>query len=79
MSDPGLDWPHHGPHRHYKGGIYRVIAHATDEATGQPVVVYRSEQDGRVWVRTLANWNETVHGEENGKAVRISRFARHAG
>lgn len=74
-----LNWPHHGPHRHYKGGIYRVIAHATDEATGQPVVVYRSEQDGRMWVRTLENWNETVHGEENGKAVRIERFTRHTG
>lgn len=77
MSDPGLNWPHHGPHRHYKGGIYRVIAHATDEATGQPVVVYRSEQDGRMWVRSLENWNQVVGIGDNSDAVRVPRFVRH--
>lgn len=76
MSGDRLNWPHHAIYRHYKGGIYRVIAHATDDVTEKPVVVYRSEQDGRIWVRTLDNWNSTVHGEEFGNAVRVPRFRR---
>ena len=61
--------------RHYKGGRYRLLMEATDEATGQPVMVYRSEQDGRVWVRTAASWLDTVHVEgPGGIARRVRRF-----
>lgn len=38
--------------RHVKtGGLYKVLGPATIEATGANVVVYRSLQDGRVWIR----------------------------
>jgi hypothetical protein len=64
-------------YRHHKGGLYRLLLEATDEATGHPVMVYRSEQDGRVWVRTAAAWNGHVHAETpDGKATRVPRFAR---
>jgi hypothetical protein len=47
-------------YRHYKGGLYIVIALAIDEDTLEPCVVYGSNAKGTAWVRTLANWTETV-------------------
>ena len=48
-------------YRHYKGGTYRFMAEAQIEGRpdGDPdarVAVYRSEADGRVWVRPLADF-----------------------
>lgn len=42
-------------YRHYKGGHYRTLMHATDANTGQPVVVYESLDNGRVYTR---DWEE---------------------
>ncbi|GBR05963.1 DUF1653 domain-containing protein [Acetobacter oeni] len=57
-----------GLYRHYKGGLYTVIATARHSETEERLVVYRSESLGSVWVRPLAMWNETVDGRP--------RFAR---
>jgi len=63
--------------RHYKGGLYRLLAEATDEATGAQVMVYRSEQDGRVWVRTPDSWFGSVHEEgPGGVECRVPRFRK---
>jgi len=45
-------------YRHYKGGLYAVIANAINEPTKSEVVVYRAKSDGTVWVRPLWRWNE---------------------
>lgn len=45
--------------RHYKGGVYTVIAVGLVEATLDPMVVYAGH-DGIVWVRTLFVWLEEV-------------------
>lgn len=63
-------------YRHYKGGIYSVVAWATDEPTMTPVVVYRSVDDGRVWVRTCKSWDETVETNLGGIAMDVPRFVR---
>lgn len=64
-------------YRHHKGGLYRLLMDATDEATMAQVVVYRSEETGRVWVRPLVSWRSYVHAETpDGKATRIPRFER---
>lgn len=47
-------------YRHYQGGLYRLLHEAILEATEEPVVVYRSEADGRIWVRSLREWNQKV-------------------
>lgn len=52
--------PQPGRYRHYKGGEYELLLTAIDEATLEPLVVYRSLSQSTVWVRTLENWNETV-------------------
>lgn len=43
--------------RHYKGGLYVVVGVAKDEAgeVGDRVV-YRSTADGKLWMRSPANW-----------------------
>jgi hypothetical protein len=64
-------------YRHYKGGLYRMLHLATDEATGEDIVVYRSLADDRIWVRTAYSWNGTVHHEEpGGIASSIPRFTK---
>lgn len=49
-----------GVYRHYKGGLYVVLAISLDEATGEPLVTYRSNQKGTYWTRTLRNFQEHV-------------------
>lgn len=41
--------------RHFKGGVYTVVAVGIDEPTLNPVVIYAGH-DGIVWVRTLSEW-----------------------
>lgn len=43
----------YGPlYRHRRsGGVYRLLDIATDEKTSKQVVVYRSKESGKVWVR----------------------------
>lgn len=50
--DTGTRW------RHRKGGEYTVIAVARIEADLSPVIVYRSDADGRSWVRPLAEFED---------------------
>lgn len=60
-----------GTYRHYKGGSYTTICQATVEATGKPVMVYRSE-DGRIWTRPLDEFFGVTHN--NGTIVPRFRF-----
>jgi hypothetical protein len=68
---PGSRW------RHYRGGTYTVATCALDEATLVPVVVYRSEERGTVWVRTLAVWRERVALPHGAMAPRFAPIAPH--
>jgi hypothetical protein len=43
-------------YRHYKGGVYVVLTLAVEEATLEPVVVYRSCERGTVWTRLLGDF-----------------------
>jgi len=55
-------------YRHYKGGHYSVVTSAIKEDTLEPMVVYRSNARGSVWIRTHANFVELVDG--------VPRFSR---
>ncbi len=46
-------------YQHYKGGRYVVMCEATEEATLEPVVVYRNAA-GRAWTRPVADFFATV-------------------
>jgi len=56
-------------YRHYKGGIYELVAQAVLEADHTPVMVYRG-QDGAVWVRPSTDFFSQV--EIDG--VSVPRF-----
>lgn len=57
-----------GIYRHYKGGIYKVIAIAMHTETREEMVVYRSLDDERqLWVRPLEMFREKV--KVDGKPV----------
>ena len=50
--------------RHYKQKDYEVLTLATDEATEDPVVVYRALYgDFGVWVRRVSSFCETIEFE----------------
>lgn len=38
-------------YQHYKGGTYEFLYVATDEATGEDLVVYRNVADGSIYTR----------------------------
>lgn len=43
-------------YKHFKGGLYRVIAVGKHSANLEEVVVYQSLYDHQVWVRPLSEW-----------------------
>lgn len=62
-------------YRHYKGLLYRVIGVGKHSETLEDLVLYESLYDnpsGRLWVRPLKMWNETV--EVNGEKVPRFKF-----
>lgn len=64
-----------GIYRHYKGGIYEVIASAIHSETMESMVVCRDVRDAeKVWVRPQAAWNEAVmdNGVEQPRFQRIA-------
>jgi hypothetical protein len=64
-------------YRHYKGGIYVVMAVSIKEDTLEPMVTYRSHRKRGVWTRTLANFIEMVPCNPDAPAshhYHVSRF-----
>jgi hypothetical protein len=62
---------------HYKGGYYRVLGVAVNEADLTPMVVYRHEGSGCVFTRPLAHWEQEVEREINhatGRETSTKRF-----
>lgn len=58
--------------RHFKRKDYEILTLATDEATEEPVVVYRALYgEFGVWVRRVSSFCETI--ELDG--VKTERFA----
>jgi hypothetical protein len=63
-----------GLYRHYKGGLYWVLATATHSETEEALVVYHAAKDpGHLWVRPLAMFVETVT-LPSGESVPRFRF-----
>ena len=66
-----MEYPQ-GRYRHFKGGMYEVVAIAKHSETEEELVIYRNLQEPeKTWARPLGMWFETV--ERNGKI--IPRFA----
>jgi hypothetical protein len=61
-----------GIYRHYKGGIYTVIGIAKHSETLEEMVIYQG-QDGQLWARPRAMFNEVLVSSEG---LEIERFER---
>jgi hypothetical protein len=61
-------------YRHYKGGLYTVVAVGIKEDTLEPMVVYHSNKKGTTSIRTLENWRMGVDVDAMGALV--PRFQR---
>ena len=64
-----------GLYRHFKGGLYRVIAECiiADSNPGTVGVVYQNEA-GDLFVRSLVNWIQPVVRFEDGTEIMCERF-----
>ena len=50
-----------GKYRHYKGNEYLVVDTATHSETEEEMVVYKALYgEGKLWVRPVSMWNETI-------------------
>ena len=62
-----------GKYRHFKGNEDEVLGTATHSETLEELVVYRALYgEGKLWVRPVSMWNETV--EKDGKTVKRFEF-----
>jgi hypothetical protein len=57
---------HNFIYRHYKGGIYKVIANALDSEKLVPLVIYKSLDDGKVWARSLEDFTAILGDNSDG-------------
>lgn len=59
-------------YRHYKGGVYEHVCHATLESDLTPMLVYRAA-DGSIWIRPQAVFFEIIEvdGQQRQRFVPI--------
>lgn len=70
-EDTPMDLPTEGTRwRHYKGGIYTIVGHATHTETGETLILYRAEDDDTTWARPVGHWNTPPEGHD-------ARFSPH--
>jgi hypothetical protein len=50
-------------YRHYKGGLFTVVARAVKEDSLEPLVIYWSNASRQMWARTLDDWRSSVDTE----------------
>lgn len=62
-------------YRHFKGGLYLILAVALPEEGCEPVVVYKSlNGDNQVWTRSLAEFMSPVPKERGNPTGQLNRF-----
>ena len=52
--------------RHFKGGRYEALHTATHTEDGSEYVIYKSLDNGKVWVRPLTMWTEETNRWPDG-------------
>lgn len=63
---PGQTW------RHWKGGLYTIVALAHEEATGDVVVVYQSDALLTQWARPLSAFLGRVKQTDGPSVLRFT-------
>ena len=62
--------------QHYKGGLYEIIAIGAHTETLEPMVIYRSLSDKRVWVRPYLMFASPIDRYEHPEAIHPYRFVK---
>jgi hypothetical protein len=62
-------------YQHYKGNFYTIIGLGTHSETEELMVVYKSNDTNRIWVRPLKMFNESVSID----GTRVDRFKKCTG
>ena len=60
--------------RHFKGGLYRIIATGMHTETGEDLVIYQSLKDQRVWARPYKMFMGKVDKEKYPDATQEYRL-----
>lgn len=55
--------------KHFKGRVYESIDVVFDARDAMPLVLYKSVDDGRLWVRPIKEFFEDVNGEPRFKEI----------
>ena len=50
---------------HYRGGRYEILLTATETDSGEPFVVYRSLESGKIWTRSLYRFMSRIIDAEH--------------
>ena len=71
-----LPSPWRPTHRHYKGGLYRVVSTGLvlDEASMEQLVIYE-DRTGRRWARLKSDFDSKVYVENDETTGDVPRFA----
>lgn len=69
-------------YKHFKGNVYKVLFIGYDseinDSDGNPrkLVIYKSNHDGKIWVRPYDNFTSKVDKEKYPNAVQEYRFEK---
>ena len=61
-------------YRHFKGGLYRVVCVARDSESLEYMVVYKNEETGDTWVRSVYMFMGSVDREKYPDVKQEYRF-----
>lgn len=61
-------------YRYFKGGMYIVLHTATDEATGDILVIYQSLKNNRIWSRPIDVFLSDVPKDRENSTGQKKRF-----
>lgn len=56
--------------RHFKGNTYTIVGVGRHTETEEQYVVYKKEEAGEIWIRSLDNFMENVADTETGSYFR---------
>lgn len=71
-----VDTPSPGRYRHFKGGYYEVLGIADLHSGDLDLVIYRSEADGSLHARAIADFDQWVIIEDGLRGRAVPRFER---
>lgn len=74
-SDPSVRVYIGGLYRHFKGGVYKLRAVASDSSDLKQIAVYQSIKDGTFWTRPLSEFRELLSPDRVPPTGQRRRFA----